>query len=288
MAALAALTGCDSKPEGQVVAVVNGQEITTQEVNGELQNAPKLEGDEGKKIQNMALDRVVDRQLLADVAKKDGIESSPEYVLRKKKMDEGLLVQMLGEKLARDLKQPSAQDIQNVINSNPQAFADRTVFLVDQIVFPTPDRKDVMTALQPAKNMDDVVATLNRFGIKFQRGNNQINSAQLPPQMFSQMKQVGTSEPLIVPTGPTVAVVMIKATKPAPVTGDNAKAIANQMFVKQTVAKEMKERLDQAKKDAKIEYQSGFGAPETPSSDVPGVTAKKSGIAGLPTKAATK
>ena len=268
LAALATLAGCDRKPEGQVVAVVNGQEVTIQEVNGELQNAPKLEGDEGKKIQNMALERVVDRQLLADAAKKDGIESSPEYVLRKKKLDEGLLVQMLGEKLARDLKQPSAQDIQNVINSNPQAFADRTIFAVDQIVFPTPERKDVLAAMSPAKTMDDVVATLNRFGIKFQRGNNQIDSAQLPPEMFQQMKKVGSSEPLIVPTGPTVAVVMIKATKPAPITGDNAKAIANQMFVKQSVGKEMKDRLDQAKKDAKIEYQSGFGAPATPSTDV--------------------
>ena len=279
VAALAALSGCDRKPEGQVVAVVNGQEITSQEVNSELQNAPKLEGDEGQKIRNMALEGVIDRQLLADIAKKDGIESSPEYILRKKKMDETLLVQMLGEKLARDQKQPSAQDIQQVITSNPQAFGQHTVFAVDQIVFPTPERNDVMAALQPAKTMDEVVATLNRFGIKFQRGDNQIDSLNLPTQMFTAMAKAGSSEPLIVPTGPTVAVVMIKAAKLAPITGPQAQQMASQFYAKQSISKQMKDRLDQAKKDAKIEYQSGFAAPATPSATVPGMTAAKPGAA---------
>ena len=275
VAALATLAGCDRKPEGQVVAVVNGQEVTNQEVNSELQNAPDVKGDDAKKLRNMALEKVIDRQLLADVAKKDGIESSPDYILRKKKMDEGLLVQMLGEKIARDQKQPSAQDIQKVISDNPQAFADRTIYLVDQIAFPTPDRKEVLSALEPTKTMDEVAAVLNRFGIKFQRGRNQIDSANLAPPMFENIKKVGTSEPIIIPTGPTVGVIQIMASKPAPITGDAAKPIASQVFVKQSVGDALKERLEKAKKDANIKYQSGFSAPATPSTSVPGMASPK-------------
>lgn len=279
---LALLSGCNKKAEGQVVAVVHGDEITSQEVNAELPNAPKAEGEEGKKLQNIALARVIDRTLLADMAKKDGIETSPEYILRKKKMDETLLVQMLGEKLARDQKQPSAQDIQKVMAENPQVFADRTLFALDQIVFPTPDRKEVMQALAPTKTMDEVVAVLNRFGIKFQRGNNQIDSANLSPQMFSEFQKVGTSEPIIIPTGATVVVGKILLTKKVPVTGNEARQVAINLYTKQAVSKTIEKRLEQAKKDANIQYQSGFGPPEKPVSALPELTGGEGAAKGLP------
>lgn len=261
--ALLGLSGCDKKAEGQVVAVVNGDEVTSQEVNGEL-GAAAAQGEPDQQMRNVALGRLIDRRLLADVARDDGVENSPEYILRKRNLEENLLVQMMGEKLARDNKQPTAQQIDQLISQNPQAFADRTVYALDQIVFPTPARNDIVTALTPAKTMAEVVSTLNRFGVKFQRGNNTIDSANLPPQVFAQFKRVGTSEPLIIPAGGAVSVAMIVESKPAPVTGPAARQVAGNAYAKQEVEKGLKAKLDAARKAAKLEYQTGFSAPPSP------------------------
>lgn len=266
--ALAGLSGCDKKPEGQVVAVVDGDEVTAQEVNGEL-GAAAAQGEPDQQMRNAALARLIDRRLLAEVARKEGVENSPEYILRKRNLEENLLVQMIGEKLARDNKQPTAQQIDQMIAENPQAFADRTLFALDQIVFPTPARNDVVNALAPAKTMAEVVSTLNRFGIKFQRGNNTVDSASLPPQVFAQFKRVGTSEPIIIPAGGTVAVAMITESRAVPVAGPAARQVATGAYTKREVEKGLKAKLDAAKKAAKIEYQTGFSAPQTPGAPSP-------------------
>jgi peptidyl-prolyl cis-trans isomerase C len=262
-AALLGLSGCDKKAEGQVVAIVNGDEITAQEVNGEL-GAAAAQGEPNQQMRNVALARLVDRRLLADVAREEGLDRSPDFILRQRTMEEGLLVQMMGEKLARDKKQPTAQQIDQMIAENPQAFADRTVFALDQIVFQMPPRRDVFDALTPAKTMSEVVATLNKFGIKFQRGNNTIDSANLPPAVFQQFKRVGGSEPIVIPSGNAVAVAMITRSEVAPVSGQAARAMAANALTKREVEKQLKSRLDAARKSGEIEYQEGFSAPPQP------------------------
>lgn len=261
--AVLALAGCDKKPEGQVVAVVDDNEITAQEVNGEI-GAAAAGAEPDQQTRNLALNRLIDRRLLAATAEKDGIADTPDYILRKRSMEENLLVQMLAEKVARDNKQPTAQQIDTMMRENPQAFAERTVFALDQIVFPMPPRGDVFNALTPAKTMAEVVATLNRMGIKFQRGNNTIDSSNLPPAVFQQFKRVGTSEPLIVPSGNMVTIAMIQQSEVAPLTGEQARNVATAAFTKQQVQKALKARLDAARKAGTIEYQSGFSALPTP------------------------
>lgn len=260
--ALLGLSGCDKKAEGQVVAVVDGDEITSQELNGELGGAA-AQGEPDQQTRNVALNRLIDRRLLAAAATADGVESSPEYILRKRQLEENLLVQMMGEKLSRDIKQPTAQQIDQLIAENPQAFADRTAFTLDQIVFPMPPRRDVLQALTPVKTMAEAVAVLNKFGVQFQRGNNTIDSANLPPPVFQQFKRVGGSEPLIVPTGNAITVAMIMNSEAAPVTGAAARTVATNAYTKREVEKALKAKLDAARKTGKIEYQSGFSAPAT-------------------------
>lgn len=263
-ASLLVLSGCGKKAEGQVVAIANGDEITAQEVNGELQNVPQAEGAQGQAIRNAALQRVIERRLVADLARKDGLADSPEFILRKQKNEEALLAQMLYEKAARNFKAPSAAQVDQFIAANPQAFGSRTLFAIDQIVFPTPPREDVVKALTPAKTMGEVASTLNRLGIKFQRGNVQADSANMPRQIFDRINSEGSKEPFIVPAGPTVTVGQVMEKKAVALTGENARQLAQQAYQRQEIAKGLQTRLDAARKEAKIEYQSGFTAPPTP------------------------
>lgn len=258
-AALASLAACDRKPEGQVIAVVNGDEITAQEMNAELGALPAGQQPD-QQVRNAALNQVIDRRLLADVARDEGIEKSPEYILRKKKLEETLLVEMMGEKLVRDLKKPTDSDLQQVMATNPQAFANRTVYAVDQIAFRRPERGNVTQALAETKTMEEVVSVLNRLGVKFQRGRNAIDSMNMPVPVAQQLSRVGTSEPLILPMGQAVVVMKVLEMKQSPIMGEQAKQLAANAFSKQAVGKALKERLDKARAAGKIEYQSGYSA----------------------------
>ncbi|OYW45965.1 MAG: hypothetical protein B7Z08_00310 [Sphingomonadales bacterium 32-68-7] len=265
VAALGVVAACDREPEGQVVAVVNGEEITLQQVNTELGNTQLPEGEEQNRVRSMALDNVVNRRLLAGLAREEQIDSSPEFIIRRQQQEETLLTQMLTQKIARTIKQPTPAEVDKFIADNPQIFARRTVMAVDQIRFQTPARNDYIAALRGAKTMPEVVAALNRLGIRFERGNVPIDSANVPLDMFNQIMAVGTREPFVVPSPGGVSVSQIMATRPAPVTGDQARPAATNLLQRQAVSAELEKRLEAAKAEAGIDYQPGFGPPGTPS-----------------------
>src|SRR3546814_15555745 len=78
-AAALALWGCGKEATGQVGAGVNGEEITLREINAELGSRPIPEGVDKKVIQQAALQRLVERRLLAQAARDDELDKTPDY-----------------------------------------------------------------------------------------------------------------------------------------------------------------------------------------------------------------
>lgn len=262
--ATALLAGCDKEPEGQVVAVVNGEEITLQELNTEMGGAEVAEGANRDAIRNAALANVINRRLLGEIAKEQGIDATPEFIVRRRQMEEALLVQLLSQQTGRDLKEPSAAEIDRFIADNPQMFAERTILALDQIRFAPPARGEYLERLAEAKSMNEVVATLNRLGIRFERGNVRVDTATLPVGMFNQISRVGNSEPFVVPSPSMVTVSYVLGTQPAAVTGDAARPLATNAFQQRAVATELERRMKAARDEAGIDYQPGFGPPADP------------------------
>jgi EpsD family peptidyl-prolyl cis-trans isomerase len=257
------LAGCDKAPEGQVIAVVNGDEITQQELNVELGNTQLPEGAAKEEIRNRALDNIVNRRLLAGVAKEQGIDDSPEYIMRRQQLDEALLVQMLAQRTARPMKQPSSQEVNDFVAQNPQMFAGRAILTVDQIRFPAPANQDYVKALEPAKTMAEVVTALNRLGIKFERATAQADTATMPAAMFKQVASVGSREPFVVPGPAGVTVNQIVASKPAPLPENQVTQAATAMIQRRNLANELNDMVKSAKAEAGVDYQQGFAPPKT-------------------------
>lgn len=255
------LGGCEAKPEGQVAAVVDGEEVTLTELNAELANAKIPDNVDKKLIQRQALQRIIERKLLANAARKDGLDQSPDFIVRRQALEDALLVQLLSQKVARGVKAPSTADTDKFMASNPGMFGNRVIFAVDQIRFATPPRDDYLKQLAAAKTMDQVVAALDSLKIKYERGNVQVDSAQVPAPMLAQIQKVPAGEPFVVPMGQMVAVSLITDTKPAPLGGDQVRPLAANAVRNQELGKALQDRLTAEKASAKIEYQPGFSPP---------------------------
>lgn len=252
------LTACESKPTGQVAATVDGDEITSTELNAELAGVQVPKGADTKALQRQALKRVIDRKLLASAARQDNLDQSPEFVVRRQQLEDALLVQLLTQKVARGLKAPTAAEIDKYMAANPNMFAGRAILAVDQLRFPTPTREESLKQLGTAHSMAEVAATLDRLGIKYQRGAGQIDTAQLPGPMMDQISKLPPGEPFVVPTGQFVVVSVITGSKPAPLQGDNVRQLATNGVKNTKLGEALQQRLTAEQKEAKIEYQPGF------------------------------
>ena len=258
------IAGCHKAPTGQVVATVDGDEITLTELNAELATMQIPANADKKLVQNAALERIIERKLLAGSARQEGIDQNPEFIVRRQQMEDALLVQLLAKKISGGVKAPGAGAIDKYMADNSNMFAGRTIYTVDQIQFDAPKRTEYLKALAAAKTMPDVVTALDSNGIKYQRGNAQMDSAIVPPQMMAQILKVPAGEPFVVPMGGKVAVSVITGNKAAPMTGDTVRPYAMNAVKNAELGKLLQARLASEKGKAKIQYQSGFSAPPAP------------------------
>lgn len=262
--ALATLSvaGCGKEATGQVAAVVNGEEITLQEINAELGSTAIPDGVDKKAVQQAALQRIVERRLLAQAARDDELDKTPDYLLRERQLRDALLVQLMGQRAERALKVPGQQEIDKFIADNPVMFGNRKQLMVDRIQFALPKNPDQLKALEDDHSMDAVAARLQQMGIEFRRDNTQVDSAALGQQRLQQIQALPAGEPFVIPENGVVTVGVITGERAEPVSPANARPIAVQAIRNKQLTDTIQQRLKQSRAAAEIEYQPGF-APAT-------------------------
>jgi EpsD family peptidyl-prolyl cis-trans isomerase len=254
--------------------VVNGDEITLAELNQEIGAGQPVGKVDKQAIQRAALQKIIDRRLVAQVARDEGIDKQPEYLARQREANELLLIQMLGQKVTRAARMPDTVAIDKYMADNPTAFGGRTVYKLDRIQFAMPRDPGSLQAIKDDHTMDAVAARLTSMGIKFDRGPGALDSAQLPPPLVARLKALPAGEPFAIPAGNGVIVAVITGSEPQPFVGADARPVALERLRVQNLQAALTERLKTARASAKIEYQQGF-APVPQSSGGPTREARK-------------
>lgn len=265
------VAGCGKEATGQVAAVVNGEEITLQEINAELGSTAIPEGVDKKAVQQAALQRIVERRLLAQAARDDELDKTPDYLLRERQLRDALLVQLMGQRAERALKVPGQQEIDKFIADNPVMFGNRKQLMVDRIQFALPKNPEQLKALENDHSMDAVAARLQQMGIEFRRDNTQVDSAALGQQRLQQIQALPAGEPFVIPENGVVTVGVITGERAEPVSPANARPIAVQAIRNKQLTDTIQQRLKQSRAAAEIEYQPGFA----PAANSPASASKK-------------
>jgi peptidyl-prolyl cis-trans isomerase C len=256
-----AATGCQKKASGQTVAVVNNEEITASELNDALTSDQSLAGANTRDARAAELQKLIDRKLLVQQARTDGIEKSPEYLNQLRRTTDDLLINMLISRRLNTAQVPSADEINRFEASRPELFAGREIWTLSQIIYPLPKDATITAKLTAAKTLDDVAGVLTASGIEFKRDTKQLDTAVFPHQIYMQIAKVAPGEPFIAP-GPDKAVAnVITDRKPNPTPPDQARPLALNLMKREQANQTVQDRVKSLRASAKIQYQPGFGPP---------------------------
>lgn len=255
------LAGCQKKAEGQVVAIVNGEEITLNELNSEISELNVPASADKKAVRAQVLQQMVNRRLLAQAAKDAGLDRDPAYISQERRMKERLLVSMYGKKAFDTVSVPDTGKVDQYISTHPAMFADRKRYRLDQVAFDPPADMNKLKELEGVHTMDGVVGWLNKNGIKFQRGAAALDSAGVPPETMKKIIALPAGEPFVIPNNGKIFVSVITGSEPVVLTPEQARPMATQVMRQEELNKIGEERLKEAKGKAKIEYQPGFEPP---------------------------
>jgi peptidyl-prolyl cis-trans isomerase C len=254
-------SACTRKAEGQTVAVVNGEEITAPDLNFALTQVKIPEGADKNAARAQVLQQLVDRRLLAEQARKEGIDKTPEYLNRERLADEQLLITMLADRRLNTAQLPSDREIQNFMATHPEMFANRETWDLDQVAYLTPTNDALKKQIQGAHSIDQLIGVLQQNKVGFARQKNRIDTAAIPPEIYAKLKTLPAGEPFAVASGQRSVANAIVGREARPLTGDQAKPVAVDAMRKSQTTKGLEQLLKSLRSSAKIEYQPGYAPP---------------------------
>ncbi|KTT72478.1 SurA N-terminal domain-containing protein [Sphingomonas endophytica] len=253
-----ATAACDRKPTGQTVAVVNGDEISAGELNGELQAANVPPSADQKQARQQLLQRLIDRRLLAQDARKDGVDKSPEFLSRQRRMTDELLIAMNAERQAGSQKLPDQAAVDAFIAKYPQAFGQRQILSLQQIAIDPPSDPKVLAPLANAHSLDAVAAELTKLKIPFVRTTGKVDTAQIPPEVLKRIFALPPTEPFVLPANGKLFANVIIGRESVSMSQEDMRKAAIGAMRQETTQKDLAGEIKQLRSTAKIEYQPGY------------------------------
>ena len=256
------VTACNKKAEGQTVAIVNGEEITAAELNADLAGAKIPTGMTKEQARSRILQTIIDRRLLAQQAKKDGIDKSPEYLNRQRKLNEDLLINMMASRQIDTAQLPSNQEIQKFEASRPEMFEKREQWELDQLRFELPTDAGVKAKIAAADTLEGVAKVLTDANITFNRQKNRLDTAIIPHDLYGRLATMKPGEPFMVPVGNLAVVSVVTSRQPNPTSAEQARPLAVAAMRRTQATKLVQDRLKALRQQAKIDYKPGFAPPK--------------------------
>lgn len=263
------LTSCGSKaedePKGQVIATVDGQEITASQLRLEIGDLPSDQAA-ASAAQKAAMQNLITRKLLVEEAKKRGLDKSPMAAMFRARAEELALVQLLQMNISSGVPKVSDDEVNEYVSSHPVTFAQRKLISVDQLLVPTIDPK-IVKQMEPIKTLPEIEALLNTNKVQFVRSASVIDTVGLNPEMATKITALGNDEVFVVPNASGVLVARITGTRIEPLAGAEAQTVARRMLTQQRSGVQVRQVLEQIVKDGQSKVQlnpqySGKAAPK--------------------------
>lgn len=266
LAVCVAVAGCGGKkePKGQVVAVVDGQEVTRTELRAEMAGVNVTDPKARKEIERAALQSIVNRKLLADAAREEKIDKLPAFTVQRDRTMDALLVQAYQAKLADAVPQPSREEAQKFMAANPHVFAERKLFQVDQIRMARPTDAGILERFKPLKTMEEVEALLRAEGVDYRRGADRIDAVGSDPKIVAEVMRLPAGEVFVIPGPQMIMINRIQSSTVLPFTGEPAVRYAQDLIRNQrrgeAVAKQFNRVVAQG--GEKVRYGKGYEPPK--------------------------
>ena len=279
--ATAALAGCGDKAKeakpGQALASVNGEEITVLQLNEEMQRAG-VPAAQQQVASKQLLQALIDRQLLESEAAKEKLDRDPKVMQAIERARSLIIAQAYMQKRIGEVVRPTPAEVEGYFNKNPQFFANRKQFAMNQLVVPasalTPE---VRAAVDKTRSLEEVAVLLDARKIQYGRAQVTRSTADLNPQVASRLLAMPKGQIFVVKEGERALMISIADVRDAPVT----LAIAAPQIVKYLTTQKNKElaqaEIKRLRSTAKIEYLNKDMAP---TGKEPGLPTTAPGIGG--------
>ena len=268
--------GCDSNdksaaPTGQVVATVNGQEITLENLHAETGALdPALTAGSRKDAEKAALQQIIARMIVANYASENKLDKTPLAAMLRQRADQEALVMLVQRKLTADVPKIAPEEVELFIRDHPSSFAQRRIFVVDQTIV-TDIPAGVAKSLEQLTTLAQVHRALAEAKIPFNQTVGTIDALAIDAEAAEKLASLPVGTMFISPEGNVTRVNLIRDVAVVPVSRESAQPLAREAIRVKRVATLAQTQLAGIinKGMSQVRYNAAY-RPDNQSGSVPG------------------
>ena len=249
------LSGCGggATPKGQVVAVVNGQEVTFQDLSAQA----RMDGA-NQPNSKVLLQKVIGRMLLAQEAHQKGLDRYPGFPSDMTALKQNFLAQKEVRASVKPTPTPSGSQIAAFMSAHPALFARRAkVQLTEITIHDGIDRK----SLQGPESMDQLERKLTSLNVAFDRRQQQVDTAEIPAALAARVLDSADGTLTFIDGPRETLAFTVTGRTPVSLPPDAEQALAVRLIQQQAGQQQVNTLLQAQESRAHIAYQKGF-APD--------------------------
>ena len=261
---LLALGACGkggSGASGQVVAKVNGEEITIHQVNAAMARFGKLDEAQAKEAGKQVLNALIDQQLLLKKAAEKKLERDPAVMQALEGAKRQVLSQAYLEKMMQNVSQPSANEVHEYYAKNPAMFENRRIYRFQEILLENSKPeilKAVTEKLNQGKGMRDLAQWLQTEKIAFKANEAVKPAEQIPPEILQRVQTLKADQTIMVSTGKSALLMNLVAARDQPVTEVQAKPSIESYLANKKRSEYVQVEIKKMHDAAEIKYMGAF------------------------------
>ena len=260
----ATLAGCGEKkkPTGQVVAKVNGEEITIHQLKSEFSALTTSSADQAK-LTRTILDSLIDEQLLVEYSKERKLDRDPQVMQALEKARRQILAQAIQDSLAMSSPRPTAAEVRAFYEAQPALFEKRRIYTFHQFIIDRASFSDALKAkLDKAKSDPDVVKALKEQKIGFRELLTAKPAEQLPMEVLPRIAAMAKGDLVVLNNGAETTIMRLVDFVEQPATVQQATPVIEQYLINARKKDLLDAKLKTLRTAAKIEYLGPFADPQ--------------------------
>jgi EpsD family peptidyl-prolyl cis-trans isomerase len=260
------ITACGKKDKAatQVVASVDGEEVTVQQINGVLSKARGITPENLPKAKVDILGGLVEQQLAINMATSKKLDRSPEVVAAIENARREILARAALEQIAAAQTKPTDEEAKKYYSEHPELFSERRVFNLQEIALgkKVADLGQIRTQVASAKTMEDLAAWLKDKKIEFVTNAGARPAEQVPLEVLPKLHAFKDGQIGLIEGKDGYLIMRVVASRVQPVTEAQALPTIKVFLGNQRGAEAVKLAKDEMKAKAKIEYFGEFAGGE--------------------------
>jgi EpsD family peptidyl-prolyl cis-trans isomerase len=243
---------------------VNSTEITVHQINHALTRSRGVTPENASQAKREILDGLVNQELAKRQAILKGLDRSPNVILDIEAAKNEILARAYRESLVDYLPKPAPYDVETYYRRNPELFAQRRIFSLEELGFAGNNElaAEIREQVTRSRSLKEVAAWLQSRGVTFTANRGVRAAEQLPLEILPKLHRMKEGETQLFETdGTRFRLIRVVAFQAAPVDEATAAPRIRQFLFNRSSAEVVTREMSEIRKFAKIEYMGEFATP---------------------------